>query len=179
VPTQRLGSGLPEPRLMALLAWLYETEISHWIRESVWGHPMLLCFHALGMAAVVGVVLVLSIRVAFGWPGSIAPQSFSGLLRVARWGFLANLASGVFLYMSNAPSLSLNWTFQSKIALIAAGGISILVLWRMVENTPASGGPDQAITVQTRVAAVLTIGFWLGAIVAGRYIAYTLKHVSV
>ncbi len=165
---------------MPLLAWLYETNISHWIRESVWGHPILLCLHALGMAAVVGVVLVLSIRVAFGWPRSIAPASYGGLLQGARWGFLANLASGVLLYMSNAPSLTLNWTFQAKIALIVAGGISILVVWRMVTaSPPAADGTAQAVTIQARTAAVLTIIFWLAAILAGRYIAYTLKYVSV
>lgn len=162
---------------MDVLRWLYELRLSYWVRESLWGHPAMLCFHALGMALVVGIVLVLSIRVLTGWPKEISPAAFDGLLRVARWGFFANFVSGFILFISNAPSLTLNWTFQAKIALIAAGGVSVLALWRMVGASPEEALAGGALPAKARGVAALNILFWLGAIVFGRYIAYTLQFV--
>ena len=40
---------------MNVLAWLEQTEFSTWLRESDWGYPIVLCFHAVGMGMVVGV----------------------------------------------------------------------------------------------------------------------------
>ena len=48
---------------MEFLAWLEQTQLSLWLRESDWGHPIVLCFHAVGMGIVVGVSLMFSARV--------------------------------------------------------------------------------------------------------------------
>src|SRR5712675_533939 len=40
---------------MEFLAWLEQTDASVWLRESDWGHPIILCFHAVGMGMVVGI----------------------------------------------------------------------------------------------------------------------------
>ena len=37
---------------MEFLAWLEQTELSLWLRESDWGHPIVLCFHAVGMGLI-------------------------------------------------------------------------------------------------------------------------------
>lgn len=164
---------------MKFLGWMYEFAISAWIRESDWGHPLMLCFHALGMAVVVGVVVVLSLRVASGWPKGLTPESFDGLLRLAQIGFLVNFASGLILFIANGPSLTLNWTFQLKIALIVAGGLSVLLMWRMIKGPAGLAIAQGAVPMSARIVAALTIAFWLAAIVAGRYIAYTLQKVFV
>jgi hypothetical protein len=165
---------------MKFLGWLYDLSLSAWIRESDWGHPIMLCFHAIGMAMVVGVVTTLAIRVALDWPKGLTVESFTGLLRLARWGFLINLASGVVLFVANAPSLTLNFTFQLKIVLIIAGGIAVWALWRMLIGTPEKPAPQTGVfTPQAKLLSWLILLFWLGAIVSGRYIAYTLQKVFV
>ena len=58
-----IGFRLIASHRMELLAWLEQTELSLWLRESDWGHPIVLCFHAVGMALVVGISLMFSARV--------------------------------------------------------------------------------------------------------------------
>ncbi len=162
---------------MKFLGWMYELPISYWIRESTWGHPIMLCFHAIGMAVVVGIVVMLAIRVATGWPKGLTAGSFEPLLRLAQIGFVMNFLSGLILFMANAPSLTLNWTFQIKIVLIILG--AVLVWWqsRVLIGTPEKPGSEAVISVPTRIIAALTIVCWIAAVVAGRYIAYTLQKV--
>ena len=160
---------------MGFLIWLEGLATSAWIQQSVWAYPILLCLHAVGMAVVVGVVLMLSLRVTTGWPKGLSVASFSGLLNLAWAGFVVNAVSGLLIFMSNASNLAANWTFQLKLILIVAGGLSVWFLWRTnaaVRDDPGGG----VITGTARLAAVVAAIFWIGAIVSGRFIAYTLQQ---
>ena len=48
---------------MGFLIWLEEGALGIFIRESLWGYPIVLSSHAVGMAIVMGVVVALNLRV--------------------------------------------------------------------------------------------------------------------
>ncbi len=158
---------------MEFLASLEATELSQWIRFSFWGAYILLSFHAIGMALVVGLVLMMDIRM-LGYAKGITPEAFSRMLPVAWAGFAVNFLSGLLLFVSNGTKLILNWSFQLKMSLIAAGGLSLWLLWRSVRSEIEIAGDFAATTNKQRVLAVASIIFWIGALTAGRLIAYTL-----
>ena len=68
---------------MEFLARLEETELSLWLRESDWGHPIVLCFHAVGMGLVVGISLMFCARV-LGYSKSFPLAGFDHVTVKAR-----------------------------------------------------------------------------------------------
>lgn len=160
---------------MNFLTWLEALAISRWAQESAWGSPILLCIHAVGMALVMGVILAVCLRVA-GYPKGVAIEAYDGLLKLAWIGFCLNAASGFLIFMSNATRLIGNWTFDLKLVLILAGGLSLWALYRVL-NAERSSLDSQGRNWSTKAKAVagVTALFWIAAITSGRYIAYTLE----
>jgi hypothetical protein len=164
---------------MELLAWLEQTELSLWLRESDWGHPIVLCFHAVGMGLVVGICFMFSARV-LGYSKSFPLAAFDKLFRLAWFGFAMNAASGVLLFAGSPRRLLMTPAFLIKLALIVLAGLAVWVLTRTLQGLEGRPSPDGALAVadavplQAKIAAVFSIVFWVGAIVAGRLIGYTI-----
>src|SRR5260221_8588562 len=74
---------------MEFLAWLEQTDGSVWLRESDWGHPIILCFHAVGMGMVVGISLMYSARI-LGYARDFPLSAFDRLFGLAWFGFAMN-----------------------------------------------------------------------------------------
>lgn len=154
---------------MEFLQWLESTGISIWIRESFYGYYIMLNLHAIGMALVVGVVLMLNIRV-LGYGTGVPLRVFDQLLTIGWIGFAVNAASGVLIFAAQGPRYLSNTPFLIKMLLILLGGLSMWALGRILRNA----GPNAEVGGGGKAFAVLSILFWIGAIIAGRVIAYTL-----
>lgn len=163
--------------------------ISEWISTSDWGYPIFLSLHSMGMAVVVGIMVMLDVRL-LGAARGLPLSTFERLVPLAWTGFLLNLVSGVLLFMSLAPRLVTNWAFLGKMgAILVAGAISWL-LWRSVNAdvaaTQSSARPEGgAIAIQhtldmlecstrTRTLAMISLAAWFAAILLGRLIASVL-----
>jgi hypothetical protein len=163
---------------MELLAWLEETDLSVWLRESDWGHPIMLCFHAVGMAIVVGVSLMFSARV-LGYSKDFPLAAFDKLFGLAWFGFAMNAVSGTLLYIGEPRRLLMTPAFLIKMVLIIFAGFSLWILARTLHGERLPGadvalpGPD-VVTPNAKVAAIFPIVLWLGAILAGRLVGYTI-----
>src|SRR3981081_4444981 len=114
---------------MEFLAWLEQTELSLWLRESDWGHPIVLCFHAVGMGLVVGVSFMFCARV-LGYSKDFPLAGFDRLFSIAWFGFVMNALSGVVLYVGEPRRLLTTPAFLIKMVLIAFAGLSLWVLSR-------------------------------------------------
>jgi hypothetical protein len=164
---------------MDLLAWLEQTELSLWLRESDWGHPIVLCFHAVGMGLVVGISIMFSARV-LGYSKDFPLAAFDRLFGLAWFGFAMNAVSGALLFIGEPRRLLLTPAFWIKMILIVFAGFSLWVLARILYGAEHRHGPNVVLLPQTvvtpgaKIAAIFPIVFWLGAIVAGRLIGYTI-----
>ena len=47
---------------MFVFEWIEETRLAMWVGESLWGYPLLLSLHIVGLAAVVGIFTMLKFR---------------------------------------------------------------------------------------------------------------------
>ncbi len=137
--------------------------IGVFIRESLWGYPITLSSHAVGMAAVMGVVLALNMRV-LGYARGISPLAFDKLFAVAWVGFAINLVSGLILFAGTASTYFFQGTFQLKIGAILAGGILMKFVMGAVRD-------NKSIAVQ-KALALACITCWLAGVVTGRLMAY-------
>jgi hypothetical protein len=170
---------------MELLAWIEQTDFSTWLRESDWGQPILLCFHAVGMGMVVGISFMFAARV-LGFSKDFPVAAFDKLFGLAWFGFAMNTISGVLLFLSEPHRLLQTPAFLVKMVLILCAGFALWMLSKALEggvDVPASNRlprPDgalvgnQEVTATAKAAAVLSVLCWLGAILAGRLIGYTI-----
>ena len=46
-----------------MLEWLEYSSISIWVGESIWGYPIMLGLHVIGLATVVGIFTMLNFRI--------------------------------------------------------------------------------------------------------------------
>jgi len=148
---------------MGSLIWIEESGVGIWIRESVWGYPVVLSCHAVGMAIVIGVFTMIDLRV-LGFARGIPISAFDRLFTVAWLGFLLNLVSGCLLFTGDAQRFFFQTVFQIKIAFIILGGIS---MWRLLREFRIDSE-----SVKVKSIAVLSLSLWFGAIIAGRLTAY-------
>lgn len=155
---------------MAFLSWLQQTALAHYVQESAWGYPIVLSAHAVGMAILAGIVLMIDFRV-LGFGRALPLRYFSGLTKLALGGFVLNLLSGIALFVADAAEHATNIAFITKIVLLIIGGVLMVLLSRRVFT---AHGVD-AVAMETdsaRLIAGLSVVAWIGVIVAGRLIAY-------
>jgi hypothetical protein len=166
---------------MEFLGWLEQTDFSVWLRESDWGHPIVLCFHAVGMGMVVGISFMYSARI-LGYAKDFPLPAFDRLFGLAWFGFAMNTVSGVLLYVGEPRRLMGAPAFWIKMILIVFAGLALWALGKALqaESQEPGGlpGHDGALAVEVstnaRMAAIFSAVFWLGAIISGRLIGYTI-----
>lgn len=154
---------------MAFLEWLEATSLAEWARVSLSGYPAAIAAHSIGLAVMVGPILILDLRL-LGWFRSIPLSSMSRLLTVAWLGFALNFMSGAVLFAMQATSYITNYPFLIKLALVLLGAISAAQQQASIRDAATwdrSGIPSSVTAI-----AVLSLVFWIGAIITGRLIAY-------
>ena len=154
-----------------LLLWLEQTGFSTWVREStsLLAFPGILLLHTIGMALVVGVNAGIDLRIlgfASGLP--LAPlERFFPILWI---GFWINAATGTVLLIADASTKMANPDFYVKMVFIALAVINLQMLKTRVFRDPhIDQGP---LSTNVKVLAITSSIFWLGAITAGRLMAY-------
>jgi hypothetical protein len=135
-----------------------------WIAEHPIAYPALEVVHIAGIALLLGNLVLLELRVwGLGRELPIAPLARLALsLSVAGFGLVA--ASGLAMFAAHPGEMLANRAFVIKLGLLMLAGTNAAVFH-------ARGGL-QCSDAMARWQTVLSLGLWLGAIIAGRWIAY-------
>ena len=156
---------------MAFLEWLQGTWVGTTVAESLWGYPLFETMHTIGMALLIGSLGLINLRV-LGYKVELPILGTRDLLPLAWLGFTINAFSGAALFVSDAVYFFSSYTFRIKMLLIILGGINAALLSGRIFRDARAG--DAVIpTPGTRAIAASSLVFWLGAVIAGRLIAYT------
>jgi hypothetical protein len=148
-----------------MLKWLEETSLGLWVGQSDWGYPLVLATHAVGMAILAGVIIMINLRVLGVAPGAPVAR-FKRMLDLIYFGLVINVASGIALFFGGATRIGVSWAFWAKLACIAVG---LWAFFRVFNSfTPDAGEPGRS----QKNLAILSIILWVLAIVFGRLIAY-------
>lgn len=148
---------------MGFLIWIEESALGIYVREGLWGFAIALSMHAVGMAMVLGVVVVTNLRV-LGYVKEIPVLSYTGLFLTAWLGFIINLASGLMLYASHATEYTFQLVFMLKLGLLLLGGILMKV---MMVQIRADKEP-----LRIKIISGICLASWVGAVITGRLMAY-------
>ena len=155
-----------------MLEWLEYTSLSIWVAESIWGYPIMLSLHIIGLAVVVGIFTVYNFRL-LGLFNSLEFEPFLDFFRLAWLGLLVNFVSGFTLFSSQATFYVTNIPFLVKIFSIIAGSLlAFNIQLRLQSNVNAWDETTAQPTNKDHSFAVISLALWTSAIFGGRLIAY-------
>jgi hypothetical protein len=157
---------------MAFLEWLQGTWVGVLVAESLWGYPLFETIHTIGMAMLIGSLGLINLRV-LGVKSELPLLAMQQLVPLAWLGFTLNAISGTLLFTSDAVFFFNSYTFRIKMVLIVLGGINAALLGQRVFRDAAAAAPPAPPTAGTQWIAATSLVFWIGAVCAGRLIAYT------
>jgi len=150
---------------------LESSAIGTWVTQSPAGFYILLAFHAVGMAMVVGVMMVVSLRL-LGVARNISASALPKLVNFSWVGFFINAVSGICLFIGEANKMFNNWSFRWKIFFVAVGMISTYIMSRTILKPAAAGDISKLNSQSAKFQAIFLMLVWVGVICAGRWIAY-------
>ncbi len=157
---------------MPVFEWLESSALAIWVGESLWGYPIMLGMHAIGLAIVVGIFVMLDLRMLRVIRG-VSFTAFLSLFRLAWIGLIINTLSGSSLFTSQATTFVENLPFLIKISAVVAGVILGVFIQRRLKLRAADWDmSDTNIESSATALAALSLVCWIGAIFAGRLIAY-------
>lgn len=154
-----------------MLVTLESTALARWVGESLYAYPGLLACHIIGLAVVVGIFSMRDLKLLGFFPG-LDIRVFGSLNRLALAGFTINAVSGLLLFSSQASYLATSVPFLTKIACITAGMSLAYQLRPAVLLAATVPGSQQIADPGLTMKAALSLAIWIGAIIAGRLIAY-------
>lgn len=156
---------------MNFLIWLQDSALGTWVAGSIWGYPVVLACHALGMAVVAGTVTMICIRI-LGFARAVPLALFARLSAIAWAGLVLNVVTGLALFSGDPVKFFYHPVFWIKISLITVGAASLWLVARALRNAVAMPETGPEAPAGTKLAAGCSLAFWAGAIIAGRLIAY-------
>lgn len=162
--------------LQGVFHWLESGPISGAVRESSWVFPAIESVHVIAITLVVGSILIVDLRV-LGWAsrkervtevaGAILPWTW-GVFGVAALSGFTLFAAKAHTYFDNAP-------FQTKMALMGAAFINMLVFhlvpFRSVDSWDIGGPAPWA----AKLACGVSLTLWVLIVAMGRWIGFSIE----
>ena len=159
--------------LFDFCSWLEATPFAVKITESEWMFPTIETIHVLALTLVIGSIALLDLRL-FG----VANRNL-GAMQLAdetlpwTWSaFVIAAISGSLMFASAATKYYDNVPFRIKMVLLVLAGINMAIFhrgaWRAVHDWNHVVPTPRAV----RIAAGLSLLFWIGVVVAGRWVGF-------
>ena len=134
------------------------------LRTHAWAYPAFEVIHIVGIALLLGNLVLLELRV-FGRGAALPVPDLARLsLGLAGIGFSLAAATGLLMFSTQPQELITNRAFTLKMLLLLAVGCNALAFhWR---------GSLRRLDGVARMQMVLSTALWLAVITCGRWIAY-------
>lgn len=134
------------------------------IAEHPYAYPALEVMHIVGIALLLGSLVLLELRV-WGLAPALPVQALARLaLPLSLAGFALVVLSGLTMFAAHPGELLANRAFLLKLGLVATAGLNAAMFH-------ARGGLVRLDRL-ARAQTVLSLGLWLAVIILGRWIAY-------
>jgi len=134
------------------------------LRASAWAYPALEVVHILGIALLLGNLVLLELRV-FGRGAALPVAELARLsLGLALAGFGLAAASGLLMFATQAAELLANRAFTLKMVLLLAAGCN--AGWFHGRGSLAR------LDAVAKAQMLASTALWLAIVTCGRWIAY-------
>ena len=154
-----------------------ESGLSSWIRDSpsIFAFWFILSLHAIGMGLLVGASTVIDLRI-LGVAPDLPLSPLKGLYRIIWIGFWIQVISGSLLLIAYPTKALTNLDFYLKLTLI---GLAVAVMQMMKKRVFGDASlTEAAMMAKGRSLAIWSLVLWVGAVTAGRFLAYTYSYIK-
>lgn len=155
---------------MTILDWMEQSGLGIWVAQSPAGYYIMLAFHSVGLAALVGAAYVIAFRL-LGFLKPIPLTALDRFYKIGIFGFYINLLSGIAIFFSEANKAFHSNSFRWKILLVVLGMICTVTIHKTVlqrtDNLLSGKVPASAKTL-----AAISFVLWTATIIVGRMMAY-------
>ena len=156
---------------MEFLAWLENLPFSMWVLQSgsIWAYPTILTVHTIGMGMVAGLIGVIDLRL-LGIAPMVPIRPLERLYPLIWGAFGVNALTGSILLIADATTKLTNPDFYVKMVFIFFGVWVLVLMRKKVFGDPQLDSAP--VTGRAKGLAWLSLVAWMGAITAGRLLAY-------
>lgn len=156
---------------MEFFAWLETTFVANTIRDVAWIYSALETAHYLGLAMLVGGIMIIDLRL-LGFAKSLPIRSVIGLIPWVWAGFIVNAISGTLIFIYGATGFSANTAFRLKMVLMLIAGINAMIFTVAASRSAGTWLDADRVPVSIKAVATASFVLWLGVVTAGRWMAY-------
>ena len=164
----------------AALDWLQKTALAVHIRDSLLLFPLLESTHVIGLAIVVGTVVIIDLRL-LGL--ATTHRAFSRLgadtLPWTLGGFAVAAVTGALMFSTNATVYFHNTWFRAKVLMLVLAALNSIVFEFTARRTIGEWDLRRTTPRMARAAAAVSLVIWVGVIVAGRMIGFTATRATI
>jgi hypothetical protein len=157
------------------LAWLDETSLAIFIRESGWAFPALESIHVVALTLVVGLIAIVDLRL-LGLASAKRPVT--ELCReVLPWtwaAFVVALIAGIGMFVSQPLTYYANTSFRLKLLFLLFAAVNMAVFHLLTYPGVAQWDSARRIPLRARLAGGISLACWLVIVFLGRQIGFTL-----
>lgn len=159
--------------ILDLCTWVEAMPLAVKITESEWMFPTIETIHVLALTLVVGSIAMLDLRLLGVSTRSMGAMQLSGEVLPWTWSaFVIAAITGGLMFVSAATKYYGNVPFRMKMVLLVLAGINMAIFhrgaWRRVHEWNETVPTPRAV----RTAAGLSLLFWVGVVVAGRWVGF-------
>ena len=161
--------------VLQVCAWLESSPVGLLVRETLWGFPIVVAIHIVGLTMSAGLIAFFDLRLLGVWlTGCPVNVVYRRLLPFAAGGFAIMAVSGGMLLAGYATAAYGNTYFRIKIAALCLAALNALFYHRVTERTIASWNEATVPPLPARAAGLTSIVLWTAVILAGRMMSYTM-----
>lgn len=161
--------------ILSVCEWLENTSVGLLVRESLYGFPILVGVHILGLIFSVGTLVWFDLRLAgVSMPRASVSTLYKRLMPWTLTGFCVMFISGALLFTGFATRAYGNVYFRLKLATILLAAVNALFYHLVTERRIAHWDDAAHPPLAARVAGLISITAWTLVIMAGRMMSYTM-----
>ena len=148
-----------------LQQWTETNAFFIWLRESpsIWAYPTVFFVHTLGLVFTAGASIIINVRLIGAAPQlPIAP--LARYLKPIWIAFWLTAVSGLIMLASDLQARLGNRVFPLKMLFVVVAVVLTMMMRRRIEQS--------SVSASTRALALASLLCWVGAVAAGRFMAY-------
>jgi hypothetical protein len=145
------------------------------VRESLYGFPILVGIHILGLVLSVGTLVWFDLRlVGVALQSAAVSRVYRRLIPWATCGFGVMFVTGALLFTGYASAAYQNPFFRIKMSALALAGLNALLYHLVTERGRNDWDAAQRPPRAARAAGIVSIALWAVVIMCGRIMSYTM-----
>ena len=154
---------------------LETSSVGVFVAESAWAFPTIESLHVIALVLVVGTIAIMDLRLLGAASRDWAVTLVSRDTLPFTWGaFVLAAITGSLMFVSKATTYIANPYFQLKMLALALAGINMAILHVTTWKTVGHWDQGTAVPTAAKVAATLSLIFWVLVVFFGRVIGFTL-----